>query len=299
MVELLASRPHYLAHLEPVWEALPDDVRGIRDGAALVASHTDVLAAVRAGHARIALLEHGIGQSYSNGAPAYPGGRHRDAVGLFLSPNETAAAADRAAYPGARVEIVGDPVLDRLPSQEESRPVVAISFHWGTMITPERRSTVPHYRSILPELARSFDLIGHAHPRAARLVGRIYRKAGIEFVADFVDVCRRAELYVADNTSTLFEFASTGRPVVVMNGPTFRRHVNHGLRFWDAADVGIQVDHPGELVDAVHTALVDPPGQRYARQAALDIAYAYRSGGGDRAAAAVVDWLAESRRIAA
>lgn len=305
MVDLLASRPHYLAHLRPIWDALPSDARGGVNGhptsdAALVASHTDVVWAAGAGWQRIALLEHGIGQSYSNGASAYPGGRRRDAVGLFLSPNETAAALDRAAYPEARVEVVGDPVLDGLPFQREPRrPVVAISFHWGTMITPERRSTVPFFRPALPELARSFELIGHAHPRAARLVSRIYRKLGIEFVADFEEVCSRASLYVADNTSTLYEFASTGRPVVVLNGPTFRHEVHHGLRFWDAAGVGPQVDRPEDLVGVVQAALEDSPAQRQAREDALAITYGFRSGAGPRAAGVLLDWLAESERAAA
>lgn len=304
-MDLLASRAHYLAHLRPVWNALPEDARGHVNGmpssdAVLVASHGDVIAAQGRGWRRIALLEHGIGQSYGNGHPAYPGGRRREAVSLFLSPNETAAALDRAAYPAARVEVVGDPVLDGLPHQRAPRrPVVSISFHWGTHITPERRSTVPYFRPALPELARSFELIGHAHPRAARLVSRIYRKLGIEYVADFEEVCSRAAVYVADNTSTLYEFASTGRPVVVLNGPTFRRHVNHGLRFWDAAGVGLQVDLAEDVVPTVRTALADPPEIQAAREAALGIVYAYRSGAGQRAAGVLLDWLAESDRAAA
>ena len=109
---------------------------------------------------------------------------------------------------------------------------------------------------------------------------------------DFADVCRRADVYITDNSSTLFEFAATGRPVVVLNAPEFRRNVNHGLRFWEAATVGVQVDHPRDLVAAVASALEDPEPSQNAREAALAIVYTYRSGGASRAAAALSDWAA-------
>ena len=104
---------------------------------------------------------------------------------------------------------------------------------------------------------------------------RLYRKAGIPFVAAFEDVCRQADLFIADNTSCLFEFAATGRPVVVLNSKYYRRNVNHGLRYWDAADVGIQVDRPEDLVAAVAEALVDAPARQAARDAALDLVCAH------------------------
>jgi len=108
---------------------------------------------------------------------------------------------------------------------------------------------------------------------------------GIEPVEDFEDVLERADLYMCDNSSTLFEFASVGRPVVVLNAPWYRRHIEHGLRFWEAATVGVQVDHPAELRDAVMQALEDPPEQQAARQAAVRIAYTYTDGQASKRAA--------------
>ena len=58
---------------------------------------------------------------------------------------------------------------------------------------------------------------------------------------DFDEVMERSTLYICDNSSTLYEFASTGRPVVVLNAPWFRRDIEHGLRFWEHADVGVSV----------------------------------------------------------
>jgi UDP-N-acetylglucosamine:LPS N-acetylglucosamine transferase len=120
-----------------------------------------------------------------------------------------------------------------------------------------------------------------------------YRAAGIEFVRDFDEVCRRADVYVCDNSSTLFEFASTGRPVVVMNDVSWRRNVHHGLRFWDAAHVGVNVDRADGLVDAVALALEDRAEQRAARSDALDIVYVYRTGAA-AGAAAIGAWSREA-----
>jgi hypothetical protein len=60
-------------------------------------------------------------------------------------------------------------------------------------------------------------------------------------VASLREVQRRAAVYVCDNSSSMYEFAATGRPVVVLDLPEgrikgigYRRNINHGLRFWDA-----------------------------------------------------------------
>lgn len=332
-MDALAYEPQFVDHLAPVWPLLPDRGRflvepklvewaarrGIEaepvtrppfvpaypkprhDGpVALVASYGDIKGGRRLGYGPFVFLEHGAGQSYAgvrssqarNGS--YAGGQDRDDVGLFLVPNETCAAKWREHYPRARVEVVGCPKLDTLPRKEPGPTVVAISFHWDAgRICPEAGTALGHFGAILPELARRFTVIGHAHPKGdwPERMARVYRRAGIEFVRDFDEVCRRADVYVCDNSSTLFEFAATGRPVVVLNDPAYRRHVNHGLRFWDAADVGVQVDDPALLPAAIEEALLDAPERRAAREAALDIVYQPRANGAARAAAAITDWL--------
>jgi hypothetical protein len=298
----VASQPQYLAHIQPVWDALPESAKG-EDDAVLVASYVDLRKVRpskrgRGRYHRIAYLEHGIGQSYGNRHPGYPGGRQRDAVGLFLSPNETAAAADRKAYPAARVELVGCPRIEALPHRLGPRgAVVATTFHWDCRVAPETRSAFPAYQDAIAALAERYEVIGTAHPRIAAELGRWYRGVGIEFVPDFDDVCRRADLLVADNTSALYEFASTGRPVVVLNLPTYRTGL--GLRFGEAAGVGVLVDDPSGLTEGVQEALSDPIERQVARESALSIVYQPRSSGAAQAVAAILDWLAEVQEAAA
>lgn len=293
----------YLRHSSAPPKAHPGD-----GPAALTASIGDIKVGRRLGYRRFAFMEHGIGQAYlgergfSARHPSYAGGQDREDVELFLCPNEYSAALWRASYSQARVEVVGSPRLDSLPTRlSDGKTTVAISFHWPAHVSTEADSAIGTYWPVLRELAEAYNVIGHAHPKGdwPQRMKRIYDRAGIEFVPDFADVCRRADLYVCDNSSTLYEFASTGRPVVVLNGRQYRKHIQHGLRFWDAADVGIQVDEPAGLVPSVERALRDEEPKQTAREAALDVVYAYRTGGAERAAAAVVAWLSERQAVAA
>jgi len=327
MIDALAYEPHFVDHLAPVWLALPARERGrfitdpslverarslgveadgraapkpvpanpvpSMDGdVALVASYGDIKKGRRMGYGPFVFLEHGIGQSYggdphSAAHPSYSGGGDRADVILNLVPNEHAAARWRTTYPRTRTEVVGCPKLDTLPDREPGELVVAVSFHFPCNITVETRPAISRYLSALPALAERFTVVGHGHPRYYGLE-RAYERLRIPYVATFADVCRQADVYVCDNSSTLYEFAATGRPVVVLNHPTYRRNVQHGLRFWEAADVGVQVDHPSGLIAAVERALEDPPEVRANREAALDIVYARRSGAAQRAALAIL-----------
>jgi hypothetical protein len=274
---------------------------------AFVTSIGDTKVARRLGYRRFVSMEHGAGQAY-NGVrstharhPSYAGGLDRDDTELFLCPNDYSADLWRAAYPDARVEVVGSPRLDDLPRREPGPgPVVAISFHWPAHVAPEAGTALGWYVKALPELAEAYTLIGHAHPKGdwPRRMERHYRRAGIEFVPDFDEVCRRADVYLCDNSTTLFEFAATGRPVAVLNSPAFRRHVNHGLRFWDAAEVGVNVERPGDLIAGVAEALQDAPERQEAREAALRLVYGRRSGAAAYAATVILDWMAESQAVA-
>lgn len=325
---MFATEPHFVDHLAAVWHVTPASRRGqfitpaqLRDRAAargvrsistvddvtrpvLVASFGDTKKAQRMGRSQIAFLEHGIGQSYG-GDPrsathgSYAGGMGREQTSLFLVPNEHSGNRWRNAYPDARVEVIGCPKLDTLPAREPGDgPVVAVSFHFDCLVSQEARSTWAYFAPGLDALRSRFRVLGHGHPKGIHDFARKYRRMGIEVVEDFMDVCRRADLYITDNSSSLYEFASTGRPVVVLNEPTgrahqrgYRREVNHGLRFWDAADVGLECDRPGELVTTADRALRDHDVTRERREAALDIVYAYRTGAAERAAQALVEWV--------
>ncbi len=297
--------------MRPVWEALPAKYRGhwydtktatANNTPTLVAASGDMFRAVKLGRP-VAMMEHGAGQSYggdrqSRDHSSYAGGGMRSAVELFLHPGPHPAERDMARYPKARVEIVGCPKLETLPARDHSldidkRPVVAVSYHWDCQVSPETRSSFIYFRSGIHP-TNAFRLLGHGHPRMMERLRPWYERKGIEVVADFKDVLRMADLYACDNSSSMFEFASTGRPVLVMNPPFYRRSVKHGLRFWEAADVGLSVSAPGDFTSAAIKALADPVQAQLDRKAALDLVYSYRDGtAANRAADALVRWLNE------
>jgi hypothetical protein len=294
-VDFFASRPHYREHLWPIWRQVGYQHRGtfnataVGDRPVVVASHDDLVTVRDAGRKNIALAQHGIGQSYSRPHSGYPGGIDQEDVGLFLVPNLTAAARTRGKYHTANIEVVGSPRLEDVPHRL-GRPgrTVAISFHWRCRVQPEAGTVFDWYKRVLPDLQRSFHVLGHGHPRMIEELAPHYRDAGIPIVESFDEVAAQADLYVCDNSSTIFEFASTGRPVVVLNGPPYRRDTQHGLRFWEAARVGLNCEHPDSLVRTIEAALDDQEQRQ--REDALNIVYAHRDRPGQRAAEAIVAW---------
>lgn len=293
-VDLVASRRHYWSHLAPVWRALPEVVRGdvylARDfrgvdpkaqllgpdtfpqGPVMVAAHDDLRYVA---NGRGILFEHGVGQSYgglreSAFAPGYAGGVDRGKVAAFLCPNEYAAQRDRARYPWLPVHVVGYPRLPGLqaippppPLDASPRPVVAFTFHWHGPLCPETRSGFGHWWDAIQALHRAGDVevLGHAHPRLMPDVERLYERAGIEVCRQFEKVLARAHCLAFDNSSSGYEFAVVRGPVVVLDNPGHRFDVEHGLRFWDAADIGPRIGDPADLPVAVKEALRGPwPG---------------------------------------
>jgi len=315
VIDVYASHPWYVDHLRPVYEALGEHQGELIQGFAkrhhlvgtkrpiLVCSWGDMATVRRLGYEHIALAQHGAGQSYPASKrpnyPSYPGGTGNEGVSLFLTPNRDSADRWKQSYPRARVEIVGCPKLDTLPRRLPGPgPVVAVSFHWNFGMCPETMSVLPEYQAALIPLAKQYQVIGHGHPRR-RDLPNVYRRTGIEYVMSFDEILQRADVYVFDNSSSGFEFAATGRPVVVLNGRSFRRDAHHGLRFWDAVGVGVNVNRPGDLLEGVARALADGPSVAAERERALDIVYQPRSGGARLMADAVIDWSIDVRRSAA
>jgi len=173
--------------------------------------------------------------------------------------------------------------------------VVCISFHWdGSAISPEAGNAFSFYRSILPALAErdEFTLIGHGHPRIIGTLEPFYKYCGIEPVHDFMEVMERADLYVNDSSSTLYEFCVTGKPVVILNAPEFRRGLHLGIRFWEYTDIGPMVDQPEELLGAILDQL-SGSGEHYAQareQAVADL-YPYLGQASARAANVIEEFV--------
>lgn len=341
-LSLVASWRHYLEHLAPVWHALPAEVRGhVRvtsyqleaealklglEPVVLTARQDEEEALLVAGWADgrhvdvpLALLEHGAGQSYKRRGGtvhgSYSGGAERDHVGLFLCTSETVARRNRAAYPDARMAVVGAPHLDRFhragrspgagphsagpPSiaSRGSAPAVAVTFHWNAAgISPEGKWAFPYYKQALPALvewadANGVTLLGHGHPRAEHRLRKMWERLGVEW-ATWAEVLERADVLVVDNSSIAVEAMSIGTSVVWLSIPSYRRDVHHGGRFWNWLDAGEHVQEPTQLVPAVAHALTHPQGRFSARQRVVVEAYAYRDGKcAARAAAAILDWL--------
>jgi len=295
-----ASRTHYADHLLPVWDALgrpgrlgmlpdlsgypPMAERGAARlqrgaGAMLVASYSDLFRARRLGYGPFVLMQHGAGQSYggdprTSGNQHYAGGKDHDDVALFVVPGPDPAARWRAAYPG--IPVVTSGLMRRLPEREGERSrTVAVTFHWPCAVLPEMGSAWREYRDAIAALSRDvrWTVLGHWHPRWGGILRDWYASVGIEPVESMDEVARRADVLVADNTSAMFEWAATDRPVVVLNSRRYREHVDHGLRFWQASYVGIQVDAPDGLPAAVAAAYADPPGLRADRRRAVALVY--------------------------
>lgn len=324
MIDAFASLRHYADHLRSVWDALPVEVRGTfwspgkaEPWGTQLTANRDTTRLVLVAAARdvdsmapnpLVYVEHGAGQTYEGSdSPSYAGGRGHDRVRLFLCPNDTVAQAWRAAYPTPAVT-VGCPKLDRWHLQQQDEqdddhgtgshggdgtagPVVAVTFHWDCGLVPETRSAWRHYDRVLPALAANpgWQLLGHGHPRLWPTIRRRWEQLGVDATPDLADVLDRADVLVGDNTSALYEFASLDKPVVVLNAPWYRRHVDHGLRFWSHPP-GIQVDTAGQLPAAIRAALADPPVLQQIRRRAVVRAYCATDGhAAERAATAIME----------
>lgn len=255
--------------------------------------------------APVVYLEHGAGQSYDGdrtavGCGSYSGGLGLDHARLFLCPSRAVADRWNDAYPEVPAVAVGCPKLDRWHAQPRgiargpAPRTVAVTFHWECRLVPETRSAFGHYARALPRLAACPDwrLLGHGHPRMWGRLRREWRRLGVPHTPDLADVLDQADLLIGDNTSALPEFASTGRPVVWLSAPWYRREVDHGGRFWRWPEGQVHVEHPSDLVAAVTEALADAPAVRAARDAMMREVYAYTDGrAAQRAADAIIGAL--------
>lgn len=334
-VDAYSSYPHYWAHLEPIWEALPEAIRGTayspgrktdwwgprwpgrsaETNPVLVAAYSDY---VKAARRPVFYVEHGAGQSYSQdarsvGNPSYSGGRGLDRVALFVCPNAAVAGRWSEAYPETPAVVVGCPKLDRwhgdgraaacrtrrtaAPDQGSGALTVAITFHWHLSLNEETRSAWPYYDAALPGLVaaaaeRGWRILGHGHPRLYGSIVRRWRALAVDHTPNLADVFDQADVLVGDNTSSLPEFASLGRPVVWLSAPWYRRDVEHGGRFWRWPQGQVHVEHPADLVAGIEEALVDREEVAAARRAMVQTVYAQTDGhAAERAAAAIVERL--------
>lgn len=307
-IDAYASQRHYIEHLAPIWNALPENRKGrfvipagMEDtagqklrpgwekihkgtedtagqaGTILTCSYGDMVHAWRIQpNRRFILTEHGIGCTFGTAAYADGHGR-RSLAGMFLMPNEYTAAISRIAQPGIPAAVIGLPKLDRWAGEFErqhqmpDKPTIGLAFHWGDRRTKpaEAGSAWEHYARILQDLAARFTIIGHGHPLVLGARADIYRAAGIEVVHSWHDVMERSDILINDTGSAAYEFLVTGKPVILLNAPWFRKSKKWGLRFWDYSNIGIQVDMPSQLIKAIEITISHPDAYRPQRTQAM------------------------------
>ena len=255
-VDVYASEPHFIDHIAPVWLKLSEDIRGEFRTTPRNLEHAESLGITatvnaptlnptivaswgdyRKTNGHVIYMEHGIGHTYSNNHPSYAGAPGKDRVTLFLNQHKLTDQRNKAAYPNAEHAIIGVPRMDSVAVRGVENRTVAISFHWDCKVAPESRSAFDHYRRFIGDINKieGITLIGHCHPRKGwrETVEPYYTANNIEFVPTFAEVLDRADFYIIDNSSTGYEFAAAGRPVIHMNAPWYRKTINHGIRFWD------------------------------------------------------------------
>lgn len=335
-VDVLSSQPHYGNHLAPIWFGLPEDRRGTWWAAGICADRGNVegVTGWRRGYppeqqrpvlvagyidemalaAPSIYLEHGAGQTYRgdggnrNAAEheSYSGSGGHDRCVLFLCPNETVAARWRNRYQDTPTAVIGCPKLDWWHAHPSAGgggplPAVAVTFHADNRLIPEATSALEHYTAGLAEAVAElrqdgWEVLGHGHPRLWQRLRTIWGSLNVEAVEDFGQVLSRADVLCVDNSSVGPEFASTGRPVVWMNAPHFRRDVNHGGRFWDWVDGAITVEDATGLPRACRRALRREPADERARERMVGEVYCAADGHATRRAVDAILRVVDGRR---
>ena len=317
-IDFLATERHFLDHLIPVYKALPQNKRGViyihksieerakdlfigykllnkrsgnKPNLTVVSSYGDLKKA-RANGSRCVLMEHGAGQSYQSvKSGSYIGAPDRSGVVAVLVPGEEHVKRHEKAHPTIPAYPIGIPKLDYIHSDLEAtnnkidKEIVVISFHWDCKLAPETRSAFRYYRRVLEKVSKEYKVLGHGHPRGFDKYKQFWDKIGVETIKDFSEVIDKGWVYCCDNSSSMFEWISLDRPVVVMNAPCYRRNIEHGMRFWEYADMGVQVDNPDNLIKAIKEAQNDASQRARRRKEIKDEVYYETDGkGAERAA---------------
>jgi hypothetical protein len=321
VVDFHAAQPHFLDHLAPIYleckrrgiagrfiagpeltaratrrgiDGMDLDSPDTADAACMITASIGDTRAVAGTGRHLALLEHGCGLSFSGTTAGHSGGGGvRAEIDLFLMTNEYCASRDRAAYPEKRVIACGSPKMDAVFSREWPRrdpPIIGYATHWDAHTAPETQSAFPYYRQALQALVGQYRVIAHTHPRSEQGVWNQFSALGLDTVRDWSHFIEQVDLLVCDVGSAPYEFAATGRPVVVCNCPLYRKTINHGLRFWENVP-GLQVDDPRHLLDSVKRALADPPEAQQMRRDAVAAVYPHKGEATKCAVDALEEWV--------
>lgn len=224
---------------------------------ALVASHTDQAVAEQMGFPAVR-QEHGIGQTYEGEAnSSYAGSPTHGRLFAYLAPGYHPYLKNKKKYPEKMAHMTGLPLLDRYKEMKEFPNVVGFVFHWDNTVRPETRATWPFWKNAISELSQERSVKLHCHPREKQ---RFFREFLVPqglthlWVETLEELHESVNVVCGDNTSAVFILGALGHPMVLLNAPSYRRSVEHGLRFWDCEDAGPNCEQPTRLVDAIREA---------------------------------------------
>lgn len=300
MIDAFARFDHYADHIRPIWEAIPREHRGRWDRSIPPESTTPIMVAgwrdaKWVAHRNTIYVEHGAGQTYVvNGTVRLAPRGAPFGVKLAVLPNQTLADEWNRQFPSVATVVVGAPRLDGVQVQRE-QGLIGWTWHWPCRITPEYGTALPHYRHelslVVGELREmGFDLLGTAHPRWKGRLWPLWDEVGVRWTHSSMEILRRCQVVIGDNSSLLYEAAALGADVIALNAPHYRRDVEHGLRFWSHPP-GVMVDQPREVGLAVMGIARDRSTCREIADAATRRAYGPGVvGAADRAAAAILNW---------
>ena len=270
----------------------------------IVAGYPDLR---KVGKRPVCFVEHGAGQTYigDNGKihGGYSGGDGRSSVGLFICPNWEVAERNHSEYPLSNVVAVGSPRLDDLLEMRNSclkpfHPTLGISFHWECRVARESGSAFREFSPVIPKFvskleAYGMEVLGHGHPKSFSDLEPWWRSHGVAVEKEWEVVAAKIDAYMIDNSSTIFEAAALDIPVLLMESAHWRKDVNHGLRFWDCANVGPTVTPSSDLYEALSDCL--DPAWGEIRRGVTSKVYAVPPSverlSSRYAAEAIVDWL--------
>lgn len=271
------SEIQYCAHLGAITAALRErgvDVehhhgytnrRAVTDQFVLVASRKD---AGFLSDKKVILVEHGAGQRYHRDAGAGGNNQENREVVLFLAPSERVAENGKSEYPRAKRVAIGSPRVEQLSKLERKPESVVMSWRWNSPGMPEQKGAWERYKVAAKSLAQEYPVLGHGHPRMKGQLGKQYKDYKISQEWDWSECVKQASALTVDNSSIMWEACALDIPVVVINAPWYRKDQNWGLRFWEYADVGPQVDSPSELSEAVRQVLEEDRWKERRAQAA-------------------------------
>jgi hypothetical protein len=191
---------------------------------------------------------------------------------------------------------IGVPKLDKYHkniysyNKKIDKTNIVISFHWDCKIVPETRSCFRFYRSVIKSMKEDFNIKIHGHPRNMKKYKAFADYIEVEYLETFDEVIEQGWIYCCDNSSTIFEWISLDRPVVLLNSHFYRRNVEHGMRFWEFSDIGPNVDVPKTLPDILTKSLTSNQNYQQRRKDVKNQVYFKPDGqGAKRAALALED----------